>query len=148
MLSISLVGFHGGRGLGDIIDQTDPCTLNPSDPICQATAADTAADPCTVNPSASYCQAAVNQQSASLPTPWQDSNTSSWTSFLDTTIPAVAAVVNAQNKPPALNPTKPATSSAAASLANLKPSTPMLIGLGLLTLLGIVVIRKRQAAAA
>lgn len=146
MLSISLVG-----GLGDFIDQNDPCTLNPSDPICQATAADTAADPCKVNPSASYCQAAINAEAPSLPTPGQDSNTSSWTSFLDTSIPAVAAVVNAtQNKPktPTLNPTQPATSSAAASLANLKPSTPMLIGLGVLTVIGIMLMRRRQAAAA
>ena len=44
-------------GFGDYIDASDPCTTNPSDPVCQQFG--TVQDPCAVNPAQPFCQQAI-----------------------------------------------------------------------------------------
>jgi hypothetical protein len=132
------------RGLGDFIDENDPCTKDPSDPICQATAAQTATDPCVLNPNQSFCQAAIVAAAGNTPTPGSDDT--SWLSFLDT--PSTSAPKPPTAATPTITASVPGASSAAASLAALKPSMGMLIGLGILGVVGAIVYRKRQAARA
>jgi hypothetical protein len=49
-------------GLSDIIDDTDPCTLNPSDPVCQGFGPGVAKDPCQLDPTQPFCQQAIVSQ--------------------------------------------------------------------------------------
>jgi hypothetical protein len=140
-----------GAGLGDYIDANDPCTLNPSDPICQATASDVANDPCRANPYASYCQASINQQAASLPTP--GSNDSQWNQYVDgssgwgaaaaTAAAAAAAIVAGQPKPPAITGSVPGSTGAAASLSNIGMPNKYVLG-ALAIVGGFLLVRRRN----
>lgn len=49
-------------GLSDYVTDTDPCTLNPGDPVCQAFGPVGTKDPCELDPNQSFCQAAVRGQ--------------------------------------------------------------------------------------
>ena len=122
-----------GRQLGDSIDQSDPCTANPNDPICKLTAQDVANDPCKTNPNASYCQGAIVTQSANSPTPGVD--TSQWSQFWDSTPSATIPA-------PVLAPVQAISPAAAASLAKLSiPWKPVLL-LG--AIIGGVVLYRRS----
>lgn len=99
----------GTRNLGDYIDANDPCTLNPNDPICQATAADVANDPCRLNPKLPYCQQGLNPQD--LPT-----DASKWDQYIDPTAATatpswVTRVVNAITLKPTNAPASPLATS-------------------------------------
>lgn len=147
--------FLRGRGLGDYIDANDPCTKDPSDPICQATASDVAADPCTANPYASYCQASIVTQSSSLPTP--GANDSQWNQYVQggggatsTTIAAVIAAIGGaaggqKPTPAAATPGAGITSTMGAQLG-----MPNKYVLGAILLLGagLLVHRQREMRAA
>ena len=49
-------------GLRDYVTDTDPCTLNPGDPVCQAFGQVGPKDPCEQDPNQSFCQAAIRNQ--------------------------------------------------------------------------------------
>jgi len=49
-------------GLSDFVTDTDPCTLNPGDPVCQAFGPAGPQDPCEQDPNQSFCQAAIRGQ--------------------------------------------------------------------------------------
>ncbi len=124
----------GTRNLGDVIDQTDPCTLNPSDPICQLTAGDVAADPCKTNPTGPNCQAAIVQANSGSPMP--GANDSQWSQFVDSATATPQWVTNLLNKisgtpspGTSLNPTASTNSGMAASLLGIpfKPVVMVLI---------------------
>jgi len=88
-------------GLSDIIDQTDPCTLNPSDPVCQQFG--TVQDPCAINPAQPFCQQAIASQ-----------------------FPNTQATVNAVNAgtAPGVNPTSAASANPLAASVSLDWSSP------------------------
>ena len=140
----------GTRNLGDIIDQTDPCTLNPSDPICQLTAADVAADPCKTNPTGPECQAAIVKANSGTPEP--GANDSQWSSFVDSATATPQWVTDLLNKisgtpspGTTLNPVA-AKPSIAASLIGI-PFKPVVMVLILATVgyFGYDRYKKRQA---
>lgn len=119
----------GTRSLGDFIDQNDPCTANPNDPICQATANEVAVDPCKVNPSAPYCQGGVVASTqGATPT-----DSSSWNQYVDSgagsqqTPSWVTQLVNAINGQQTVKSVQGGTPSLATSMAG-KMGKLLLIG--------------------
>lgn len=128
--------FMHGSGLSDIIDQTDPCTLNPNDPICVAVGPQI--DPCTVNPNQSFCQQGVIKQTILTPDP--GSNDSKWSQYVS---PSTSQpnwldklIANFKNfhvgATPTLNPTGAATSPLATAIGKI-PWIPIF---GILTVAG------------
>src|SRR5882724_2092482 len=49
-------------GFSDFVTDTDPCTINPGDPVCQAFGTVGPQDPCEKDPNQSFCQAAIRNQ--------------------------------------------------------------------------------------
>jgi len=129
----------GTRNLGDYIDENDPCTMNPSDPICRTTQGDTTRDPCIVNPNDPICQQAIINTTQNIPTP--GSGNTSWSNFVDssaaggTTPGFVTALAKGIDKlaaffTPNVSASPQTTPSAAASLSRI-PWKPVLLVLGL-----------------
>lgn len=113
------------RSLGDYIDENDPCTLNPNDPICQAVGPQI--DPCKINPNQSFCQDGVVRQTITQPDP--GSNDSQWNQFVS---PGQSQpswvdklIASFQSFAPGLKPTGPAASPLATSVIKI-PWGPVL----------------------
>jgi hypothetical protein len=109
----------GTRSLGDFIDQNDPCTANPNDPICQATANEVATDPCKVNPTAPYCQGGVVASTQDATPTGND-----WSQYIDSSAGSqqtpgwVTQLVNAINGKTTVAPVTGQAPSLAASVGS------------------------------
>lgn len=140
----------GTRNLSDYIDANDPCTLNPSDPICQLTAGDVAKDPCKINPLGPGCQAAVVGATANTPNP--GASDSQWNSFIEDPAVTPTWITNLLDKisgSVGLNPAQATGSSAAAgSLANVRIATAAIVVLSLagVGFFGYTIYKKRRTA--
>jgi lysozyme family protein len=121
----------GTKNLGDVIDQTDPCTLNPSDPICQLTAQDVANDPCKTDPTSAICQAAIVKEASSTPTP--GTNSSQWASVTQdpsttpTWVSRLLDKISGGTSLPALNTTNMKTSPLSTSIVGVPVKTVLIV---------------------
>lgn len=103
------------RSLGDYIDENDPCTLNPNDPICQAVGPQI--DPCKVNPNQAFCQDGVVRQTITQPDP--GSNDSQWSQYVSPSQSQPSwvdkLIASFQSFAPGLKPTSPGVATTASA---------------------------------